>query len=843
MLTLTHPLLLAGLAALVPLYLLIRRLPPRPRRVRLPTIVLLLAAPPPRAASRRPPPWLLLLRLGAVALLLAGLAGPEWRRNRTAAPAPSRLALVIDNGWAAAAAWPRLRDLADAQLAALPPSARVALIPTAAPPGGRREPTPLVPPAAARAQLAALTPWPWPGDRAAAAGAIPPGASLLWIADGIEDSGAAALRARGGRIAAAPLAGAAILSASPAPSGWRVTLARADEGALEILARDASGRELARAAAPAGAAEVNLPLAPAARPARFETAPFGGPASVFLVPAGFARPRVLIVDGARAEGAPPLLRGAFYVRRALEPFAPIRTGPPAESARADLIVLVDDAVQPGPSADAVLARVRSGAVALSFAGPRTAAAGSALSPAPSARGARALGSVLSWEQPQPIGRFAADGPLAGLPAFPEARVIRQLIGGNGPGVLRWASLADGTPLVTARREGAGLLVLVHTAADPEWSTLPLTGALQAILRRLLPLAANPAALDLSGAKPFALRSMLAADGGLVQPPVAAQLAAADFARAQPSPLTPPGLWRSGELDRPLNLGGALLPADYRFQPLRTGGLRPAEGALPPLRFGPALIAAALLLAAIDGLLAAGLSTAGFAGRLLPRATAAAVLAAAIVSPALAQPSAQALTAIGYVRSGNTAADQAARAGLAALGNALTQRTAVGVGPPQGIDPARPGLGLYPVLYWRPAAPLTPAAATALRQWLDRGGLLLVDPPPGLAPDRLRGLLAPLDSPPLERLTPAHVLARAFYRLEAAPLALGPAPVWVETGTRGGTGRVARLVLASANWPARWTAGDYATRETALRFGVNLMLYALTGDYKADRVHSQPLPPA
>ena len=46
-------------------------------------------------------------------------------------------------------------------------------------------------------------------------------------------------------------------------------------------------------------------------------------------------------------------------------------------------------------------------------------------------------------------------------------------------------------------------------------------------------------------------------------------------------------------------------------------------------------------------------------------------------------------------------------------------------------------------------------------------------------------------------------------------------------------------MGSADWAGAWASPDGVDprqREWALRFGVNLVMYALTGTYKADQVH-------
>ncbi|MFC3711809.1 DUF4159 domain-containing protein [Sphingoaurantiacus capsulatus] len=837
------PWLLAAAALLPALYLLLRLTPPAPRRVKLPSLKLLGERDEPPPPASRPPLWLLLLRLGAVALLLVGLAGPTWKPAAIEA-VPARLTLIVDNGWIAGADWPRLRAAALDRLDALRlAGTEVAVVPTAAPPGGwpkGRPPAPrFVDVATARATVEAMRAWPWPTDRVAVAARLPDG-DKLWIADGVEDAGAAALRRAlaGQAVQVVRPRQPAIRVAGRSGDGWAAQLVRPESGpdSVALIARDARGGQLGRTtvAFEGATATARLALDAAARNrvARL-TLDSPGAGAVVLADADSGRPRVALVDGARQGDAAPLESGAFYVRRALEPHAEV--APLALDAAlrdpANLILLVDAPVPSGDQTEVLLRRVRAGAVAVSFAGPRIAENGTTASPAPLRAGARALGGVFSWQAPQRIGGYAEDGPLARLPAPPEATVARQILGrDDSAGAMRWAWLNDGTPLVTARREGNGLLVFVHTSAAPGWSELPLTGLFEAMLRRLLPLAANPASFDIAADRPLTLDRMLDADGELVPAPIRARIAPADWERVAASPKTPPGLYRAGDVARPLNLD--LGPA-FRFAPLRTDGLRVAGAATAPIDIGRWLILAAMLLIVVDGLVALKLRGA------LPRlAATAALLLFAAPSPAEA---AQAQVQLGYVRTGDPALDRNSAEGLASLGRALTMRTAVATAAPQAVDPARDSMGRFPLLYWPVASarPLSPAVAARVRAYLDRGGLILFDFVGGNDDGATaRTLLGPLGLPQLEEVNEKHVLARSFYLIRRLPPG-----TWTEAGTAGGSDRVAGVVIGGAGWANAWSdrsAVPLARREEAWRFGINLVIYALTGTYKADQVHTRAL---
>src|SRR5205809_3169438 len=137
-----------------------------------------------------------------------------------------------------------------------------------------------------------------------------------------------------------------------------------------------------------------------------------------------------------------------------------------------------------------------------FAGPRLAAADDDLVPVKLRRGGRILGGSLSWEQPQQLNAFARESPFFGMVVPSDVSVTRQVLA--EPDVTlndrTWATLADGTPLVTAQRRGKGLIVLFHVTADTRWSDLPLSGAFVEMLKRTVALSGTLAQTDPTAAE-------------------------------------------------------------------------------------------------------------------------------------------------------------------------------------------------------------------------------------------------------------------------------------------------------------------------------------------------------
>jgi len=201
--------------------------------------------------------------------------------------------------------------------------------------------------------------------------------------------------------------------------------------------------------------------------------------------------------------------------------------------------------------------------------------------------------------------FPDKSPFAGLTPDPSVTITRQVLAepdSDLPDKV-WASLADGTPLVTARKEGKGLIVLFHVTANADWSNLPVSGLFVDMLRRVLDVA--PAAgsgvktgATVSDAQAYAPFLALDGFGDFVSPePEVQPIPAAAIDKATPTPATPPGLYRRGEQERSINItrsGTALAPITDLPSGIAQRDLAP----LPAVPLAPyAFIAATLLFLA------------------------------------------------------------------------------------------------------------------------------------------------------------------------------------------------------------------------------------------------------
>jgi hypothetical protein len=414
-----------------------------------------------------------------------------------------------------------------------------------------------------------------------------------------------------------------------------------------------------------------------------------------------------------------------------------------------------------------------------------------------------------------------------------------------------------------------------------------------MLKRLVGLAGSTVVADASTPSPAGARDavppsrVLDGFGAFGPPPSTARPVPSGFA-GRASADHPPGFYGPPEGLLAVN---TLLPADrpapIDFTPLHAR-LEPYRLSEPRDLRAPTLLAAFALLA-IDALVV--FSLAGGVHRLMPRRRVAASLlvagllaAAASVAPATrssADPAADDFamkstleTRLAYVVTGDSDVDATSKAGLQGLTLFLAQRTALEAGEPIGLDIGRDELAFFPLIYWPivPGAPRPSAEALArIDAYMKQGGTVLFDTrdalmalpgpggdarSPGMA--ELRSILSSLDIPELEPVPRDHVLTKTFFLLRDFPGRYSSGQLWVEAmpaegedepsrPARGGDG-VSSIIITSNDLAGAWALrpdgqpmlpvvpGDPRQREFAFRAGVNIVMYTLTGNYKADQVH-------
>jgi hypothetical protein len=227
--------------------------------------------------------------------------------------------------------------------------------------------------------------------------------------------------------------------------------------------------------------------------------------------------------------------------------------------------------------------------------------------------------------------------------------------------------------------------------------------------------------------------------------------------------------------------------------------------------------------------------------------------------------------LAYVLSGDRETDDTSRAGLAGLGRVLETRTAVEPGEPAAVDISKDEIAFYPILYWpvlASAEALPDPIIAKIDAYMKEGGLIIFDtrdygqggsnflPLAGKGGTALERLLSKLDVPRLEPVPENHVVTKSFYLLRSFPGRWDGGQLWVEAipENKNDTHRarvsdgVTSIMITSNDFAAAWALDDRGRplypvvpggeeqREMAFRSGINIVMHALTGNYKADQVH-------
>jgi hypothetical protein len=906
------PWLLLGLVALPILWILLRAVPPAPVRRRFPGVALLLGLTDDESQTDRTPWWLLLLRMLAVALVIAGFAGPVLnpQAERTGT---GPLLILTDGTWADARDWERRTDRIAAALEDAGRDGRTAALAalTDLPPEG----VTFQAADAVAQRLAAFDPAPWEPDAEAAlswAESLEGSFDTFWLSDGLDrDSRSALLAALEQRgtvtVFESPRPVLALAPASFDDGTVTVPVLRAQSGAEQTVAIAAMGldpagaeRRLATATAEfeAGAdrTEVQLVLPPELRNrvTRFEIEGLRSAGAVALTDDALQRREVALIAGREDREGLELLDPLHYLNEALAPTADLIDGDLTDVllANPDVIVFADVATLAPGEAESVQDWVETGGLLLRFAGPRLAASDVSraeedpLMPVRLRAGGRTVGGAMSWGEPKALAPFADDSPFAGLSVPEDVTVNAQVMAQPDPTLADRviAQLADGTPLVTRKDVGEGQVVLVHVTANAEWSSLPLSGLFVDMLERLAvstrPTA--PDATELAGTV-WQPEEVLSAFGRVEDAGALSGVPGERLAEGAPGPDLPPGLYAGDDRRIAINvispdrtLAASSWPARLTVEGLDVTRQTDLKGWL---------LGAALLLLMADILASLALS-----GRLRgPRAAAAAVALLAILALTPEGARAQATDSappddtlalratsevvLAHVLTGDAEVDRIAEAGLRGLSDTLFRRTSIEPAEPLGVDIETDELAFFPILYWPVTAdqPLPSGRAyDKLNRYLRSGGMIVFDTrdadiagfgaatPEGR---KLQAIARPLDIPPLEPLPPDHVLTRTFYLLQDFPGRHGGREVWVEAAPpdaeqvegmpfRDLNDGVTPVVIGGNDWAAAWAIGEGGTwmypvgrgmagerqRELAFRFGVNLVMHVLTGNYKSDQVH-------
>ena len=902
-LTFTTPVALAALILLPVIWWLLRFTPPKPQTIKFPPLRLLLELVNNQEQPDKTPWWLMLLRLAIAALIILGVSHPFFTPGKKIATNNEPLLIIVDDTWAAAKNWNDRRALLnDIVNNARDVGVTISLATTA--PQARNADIEPCDADATLNKIAALEPKALGPDRDALLARLNAKFStakslhVVWLSDGLDQttatsfaSGLQTLANGNARVEALLPAAEKLPLAFSAPTTengqFKIHIQRTGLSGtrdVNIRAVAANGQSLDdvqmhfTTLSATADSTLDIPVELRNRVQRLEIMGENTAAATFMIDDRWRRKAIALQSGNSLEESQPLLSPLYYVSKAFEPYAEV-SEPDNTAQLSDLLgsglsmlVLADIGVVPQEDAALIKPWLERGGVLLRFAGPKLTAAQDQFMPVKIRDGGRALGSALSWEEPQKLLAFPDKSPFAGLAIDPEVTVSRQVLAEPDSDLPTkvWASLADGTPLVTASKQGKGLVILFHVTANADWSNLPLSGMFVEMMRRINDVAPGASGVAAVGGVSKEERAIaftpwlaLSATGALTDPsPDSKPIASANIEKAKPTPQSPAGIYTRGAAERAINL----LPDTFAFSEIKN---LPDDVTIrdyvPEKRraLAPILFTLALLLFLVDTLAALFLS--GGWHRLRGIA-ALLVLFIHFSGPTFAADDfalkAALSTRLAYVVTGDANVDATSEQGMKGLSLVLADRTSVNPADPMAINIESDEIVFFPIIYWPVIDNATipsSAALTKMAAYMKNGGTIFFDlrddqsnfEGEGASTQALQHMLEKLDIPPLEPVPDGHVLGKSFYLLKDFPGRYDHGQLWVErsdaTALNTSDG-VSSIIIGSNDYAAAWAMDENGNplnamignsdrqREMAFRTGINIVMYALTGNYKADQVH-------
>ncbi|NVK19594.1 MAG: DUF4159 domain-containing protein [Methylocystaceae bacterium] len=865
------PWALSAMLVLPMIWQLLRVTPPKPSVIRFPAVRLLQELTTTQQLATKTPWWIILLRSLIILCLILALGQPMLNHPPQTDQSDGPLVIIVDNDWSVMDRWQDRRLEINKLIQQAKATDRlILLIPTA------QEYLRGFHPAADHEKAqSTLTAHPWPGDRnkvltrlhedIKGLSEIP---TIQWISNGLKNNTddnefASNLHQLGDlEIISEPTTQglSALAKVKRHADGFDITITTTrqmtqDQQILQVL--DEKADVLFQKKIDLDAQKqthdvtLDLPLELRNRVDSFRLNNRISPAAVYLLDEKWRDRPVGIID--HQNRAEHLLDPNYYIHKSLKPHAPLISAKLDQLLSRGLSLIFQ--TEPGSmSADEVanlLNWINKGGVFIQFADPQLSQDPSNparnLLPITLLQGERTLGGTLSWKQSAKLAAFPANSPFNGLNIPDDIQIKKQMLARPETRLAEktWAQLEDGTPLITAEKQGKGWRILFHVKAVPGWSNLPLSGMFELMMMRLLSLSDGTDFQQRDQALPpyrlFDQNGSLVAPYGNVSPlknddsPVSAE--------------NPPGLYGPENGLHAFNLGPKVAGFETLSE-LPLGVVQRGFIKSQPQNLTPWVLFLAFILALIDWLLA-------LTWLRRPQAVAALFLIACLTPCAKADTDwDKALLAanemrLAYLVTGHEETDETTRRGLDGLAAVLRRRTAVELGPSMAFHPEKDDPSLFPMIYWPiidAQKSLSTQAAERLNNFLNTGGFLLIDTLGQKRPGKLANLSDKLQIGELQKIPDTHVLTRSFYLMKDFPGRYDLGDVWVEASNNSMRDGVSSVLIGNNAWSEAWARdenlrplypvipGDEIQREQAYRFGVNLVMYILSGNYKGDQVH-------
>ena len=894
-LTFGNPLALLGLLSLPGIWLLLKIYPPVPKNIFFPAMNFLKNLENKQETSSKSPLWLLIFRLLLVAILVLAFSNPIYNSKPTFLN-EDPLLLIIDNGWSSSLNWEKRKD----KLIQIIEKAEQEKLPIIISQSANKndivnDQLMMLTSKDAKSVIDNLTPNPWPSNYSLLLKQLDTlpkdkNYNIIWIWDGIDHENTDSSQILVNKLESignltiinyfndTPIK---IINDIQIKTNNKLSIKISRNiGSLEetvaIRANGNNGKLLNRKEITikenerTAETELLIPNELRKELTSISIENVNNAGAVHLFDERWRRRTVGIYGDKESFRTQPLLSPAYYLDRAIKSFSIVKIGSLEELIDKKTSVIMLPGV--GTIRDELKVKlkdwIKKGGILIRFAGPNLEAADTDLLPVTlRSMDSRAFGGALSWSTPVTIKEFSINSPLSGIKINNDILINKQVIAEPSSELIKktWASLKDGTPLITGHSDEKGWNVFFHITANADWSNLPLTGTFVEILDRIINLSSGDT--DNSNDLPLAPYKLLDGFGRLVDASNDALPTNFNSENLSPTSGHAPGFYGNKLYMRALNLGEnikILSPQTITFQKNTIFEKFESKNTINLKTF---LLIILLFLVFIDYFISLNIRGKIKLNKLANIYKFCFILIGFYftlnISNLYAAEKASALqTHLAYVATGNDKIDETSHLGLLELTKVLRERTSIEAGIPVAINLSKDDISFYPIIYW-PITDnengLSDDMINKVQVYMKNGGLIVFDTR-DLSPTNiitknkskeqkaLKVILKSLDLPILIKIPESHVIRRSFYLLDKLPGRYTGGDVWVEATAMNSKDGVSSVIIGGNDWASAWAKdsnykplysvipGGEKQREFSYRFGVNLVMYAMTGNYKADQVH-------
>ncbi len=428
-----------------------------------------------------------------------------------------------------------------------------------------------------------------------------------------------------------------------------------------------------------------------------------------------------------------------------------------------------------------------------------------------------------------------------------------------------ASLKDGTPLVSSKDYGKGKILLFHFTANNDWSNIPMTSLFVDMLARATLLNQID---EINSFKEVNIKYQINGFGELEKTDKIIKSRDSFALRSSfPNKRNIPGIYENEELSIAFNLAGKVdtkFFEDKDFYNRKTSD----EFSKSVYDLSNILLFLFLIISALDILVSSLLKNNINLFKIMKNKMSIINLFILFILLSkfnyLEANNLANGTYLAYVKNKDQKINEISYRGLLSLSKALDRRTSISPKGVEEINLSEDDIYYFPIIYWPTGKELTklvPKIKIKIKNYLNNGGIILFDASAFFKDislgkkNKYREITKYFEQISLNELTPIsnnHTLSRSFYLLNNYPGRWDRGTLLVDSNSINTNDGVSSIILGFNDWASAWAfddnnfplfpvvPGGERQRELAFRVGINVIMYALTGNYKNDQIHSKSI---